>query len=88
MQIVATNKFEQELKRLLEAMLEQLGCVDTKNFKLYLDAIMLNIPTKLHKYKASAFFDDPFIKEIDYNGFKIFIYDQSKQNRVYLLSIA
>ena len=88
MKILVTEKFENELKLILSAMLQQLDCNSTKNFKLYLDTIMLNIPTKLHKYKVSPFFDDKQLKEIDYNGFKIFFYEDSLKKNIILLSIA
>ncbi len=88
MKILTTEKFENELKLILSSMLRQLDCKSTKNFKLYLDTIVLNIPTKLHKYKVSSFFNDKHIKEIDYNGFKIFIYEDSLKKNIVLLSIA
>ena len=88
MQILTTKKFENELRLILSKMLEQLDCQSVKNFKLYLDTIIINIPTKLHKYKVSPFFDDEHIKEIDYNGFKIFIYEDSSSKNIVLLSIA
>ena len=88
MKILATEKFQKELKLILKKMLEQLDCKSVKNFKLYLDTVILNIPTKLHKYKISPFFNDEHIKEIDYNGFKIFIYEDSLKKNIVLLSIA
>lgn len=88
MQILTTKKFENELRLILSKMLEQLDCQSVKNFKLYLDTIIINIPTKMHKYKVSPFFDDEHIKEIDYNGFKIFIYEDSLNKNIVLLSIA
>lgn len=88
MKILVTEKFEKELKTILSQMLEQLDCQNTKNFKLYLDTIVLNIPTKLHKYKISNFFENDNIKEIDYNGFKIFIYEDRSEEVIVLLSIA
>ena len=88
MKIVVTEKFQNELKFILSKMLEQLDCQSTKNFKLYLDTIAINIPTKLHKYKVSSFFNDTYIKEIDYNGFKIFIYEDTLKKNIVLLSIA
>ena len=88
MKILATEKFEEELKLILTKMLEQLDCQSVRNFKLYLDTIVINIPTKLQKYKVSPYFDDEHIKEIDYNGFKIFIYEDSLKKNIVLLSIA
>ncbi len=88
MNILATQKFEEELKLILQKMLEQLDHKSVKNFKLYLDTVILNIPTKLHKYKVSSFFDDPNVKEIDFNGFKIFIYEDKEKKNIVLLSIS
>jgi len=88
MKIVATNRYKEELKIILSALLKQSDFQTTKNFKLYLDTIILNIPTKLHKYKVSSYFDDLHVKEIDYSGFKIFIYEDIKINYIILLSIA
>ena len=88
MKILVSRKFEEELRLILDRMVSQLGCKDTKNFKLYLDTILLNIPTKLHKYKLSPFFENRSIKEIDYNGFKIFIYEDKEKKNIILLSIA
>ncbi len=88
MQILATNRYKEELKLILKALIEQLGHDVAKNFKLYLDTIIINIPTKLHKYKVSPFFENKQIKEIDYNGFKIFICEEKESNYIVLLSIA
>jgi len=88
MKIVATDRFQQELQQILSLMLEQLDCKSVQNFKIYLDTVMLNIPTKLQKYKISPFFNDPHIKEIDFNGFKIFFYEDNLKNNIVLLSIA
>ncbi|NPA66055.1 MAG: hypothetical protein GXO11_04145 [Epsilonproteobacteria bacterium] len=88
MKIVATKRYKKELKIILEALLDQMDFQSAKNFKLYLDTIIINIPTKLHKYKISSFFNDQHVKEIDYSGFKIFIYEDIKQNYIVLLSIA
>ena len=88
MQILISKRFEEDLQMILKQIHTQLGCKDMKNFKLYLDTIIANIPTKLHKYKVSSFFDDENIKEVDYNGFKIFIYEDKMEKNIVLLSIA
>jgi hypothetical protein len=88
MQILVTKRFEDELKLILKTMLQQLDFQTTKNFKLYLDTIIINIPTKLHKYKTSQFFTHNEIKEIDYNGLKIFFYEEKKSKNIVLLSIS
>lgn len=88
MKILVSKRFEEDLQAILAQLHAQLGCKDTKNFKLYLDTIIINIPTKLHKYKVSSFFNDECIKEIDYNGFKIFLYEDKEKKNLLLLSIA
>jgi len=83
MQIVCTTLFEQQLKALLETMAQQ-DFQATKSFKIYLDTIILNMPTKAKKYKKSLYFDDEDIRDIDHQGFLIpFFID--KENDTYLL---
>ena len=86
MNIIVTKRFEDDLKTILSKILEQLDRQSAKNFKLYLDTIILNIPTKLHKYKLSPFFKEENVKEIDYNGLKIFFLED--ENDIVLLSIS
>jgi hypothetical protein len=88
MQILVTKRFEEELKTILTVMLEQLDFQTTKNFKLYLDTIIINIPTKIQKYKTSQFFNHDAIKEIDYSGLKIFFYEEKESKNIVLLSIS
>jgi hypothetical protein len=38
---------------------------------MYLDTIILNMPSKAKKYKKSIYFDDENIKDIDHQGFLI-----------------
>lgn len=87
MQITNSPLYEERLKFILSEMLKQLGYDMTKNFKLYLDTIILNIPTKIEKYKISPFFDDENIKEIDFQGFKIFFYHDAQADNFVILSI-
>ncbi len=88
MKILASKRYEEELKLIFKKLVKQVDHTSAKNFKLYLDTIVLNIPTKLHKYKVSSFFDNPNVKEIDYNGFKIFIYVDDVEENIILLSIS
>jgi len=88
MKIEVTPRYKENLQTILSMMSEQLDYSSIKNFKLYLDTIILNIPTKLHKYKVSSFFDSEEIKEIDFNGFKIFFFEDKNNDKIILLSIA
>jgi hypothetical protein len=83
MQIVCSTLFEQQLKTILEIMVEK-DIQATKSFKIYLDTIILNMPTKAKKYKKSLYFDDENIRDIDHQGFLIpFFIDE--ENDTYLL---
>lgn len=52
---------------------------EVKNFNLYLDTIIVNMHTKVKKYKKSIYFDDENIKDIQNQGFSIpFFIDEGK----------
>ena len=79
-QILSTKSYETQLKVILEKfLLEDMQA--TKKFKLYLDTILVNLPTKVNKYKASPLFDNENIREIPHEGYRIiFFYDKDKNN--------
>jgi len=70
MNILVTPLFQKQLKSILEEFLEY-DIKGTKDFKLYLDTILINLPTKLKKYKKSIYFDDETIKDIEFKEFTI-----------------
>jgi len=83
MQILCTELFEKELKEILEKFAKE-DFAATKNFKMYLDTVIINIPTKAQKYKKSIYFDDDNIRDIEHQGFRIpFLFDE--ENDIYLL---
>ena len=83
MKILCSALYESQLKEILSQMLKQ-DVKSAKDFKLYLDTIVMNVPTKAKKYKKSIFFDDESIKDIEYDGYKIpFYIDEIKS--VYLI---
>ena len=88
MKTIVTTRFQENLQFLLQQLCQQLSFEDAKNFKLYLDTIIINIPTKLHKYKTSSLFNNEHIKEIDFKGLKIFFYHDPNNEKIILLSIA
>ena len=86
MTILCTELFEIELKKILEKFaLDDFEA--TKKFKLYLDTILINIPTKAQKYKKSIYFDDDDIKDIPHEDFTIVFFIDKEQDNYLLLNI-
>ncbi len=84
MNIICSELYETQLKEILESIISEADYKTAKNFKLYLDTIILNIPTKAKKYKTSIYFDDDSIKDIEYEAYTIpFILDE--ENKIYRL---
>ena len=75
MKIVNSPLYTEQLKLIL--LNDFQGDIKAaKSFKLYLDTIILNMPTKAKKYKKSLYFNDENIKDIEHQGFTIpFYYD-------------
>ena len=65
--IKCSELYETQLKEILELYAKE-DFKATKNFKLYLDTVILNMPTKVKKYKKSQFFDDENIKDLECQG--------------------
>lgn len=86
MKILCTQTYEDQLKKILEPMAEE-NFEDTKKFKVYLDTIIINIPTKISKYKQSIYFDDERVKDVEYEGFTVVIYFDEQNNNFLILSI-
>lgn len=84
MNILVTATYEDQLKAIMEDMLQK-DSNSLKGFKMYLDTILLNIPTKDKKYKPSKYFDDEDVKDVEHEGLTIpFYYDQEKHTYVIL----
>ena len=86
MEILATQLFEESLKDILDTYAKE-DFEATKKFKLYLDTIIINIPTKVKKYKKSIYFDDENIKDIPHENFTIVFYFERKTENYLLLDI-
>lgn len=86
MKILCTKTYEQELKDILISM-AKVDLEETKKFKQYLEAIIINIPTKAAKYKKSIYFYDDNVKDIEYEGYTIIFYYDEFQNNYLILSI-
>jgi len=86
MTILCTELFEIELKKILEKFaLDDFEA--TKKFKLYLDTILINMPTKAQKYKKSIYFDDEDIKDIPHEDFTIVFFIDKEQDNYLILNI-
>lgn len=83
MKILSSPLYEEQLKEIL-IKLSKEDFSATKKFKMYLDTIILNMPTKVDKYKKSTLFDNDNIKEIEHEGFLILFYID-EQNSTYLI---
>ena len=83
MDILVTELFEQQLKEILDKRSEE-NLDATKSFKMYLDTILINMPTKANKYKPSRYFEDESIRDIEHQGFIIPFY-RDNENDIYLL---
>jgi len=86
MKIVCSKLYEAQLKIILEEILKE-SFQSAKNFKLYLDTIIINVPTKAKKYKTSTLFNDENIKDIEYEGYKIPFFLNIEENIYLILGI-
>ena len=86
MQVLSSDLYKEQLKEALELVKKQSDA-DVNGFELYLDTIIINMQTKLKKYKKSIYFDDENIKDIQNQGFTIPFYIDEKKKRYILLGI-
>ena len=84
MQILSSTLFQEQLKELFTPYLKS-DLKGIKDFKLYLDTVILNIPSKVNKYKKSIYFDDEDVRDVEHQGYIIpFYLDQESQTYVIL----
>ena len=84
MNILNSRLYEEQLKEILELLIKQ-DYQATKNFKMYLDTVILNMPSKEKKYKQSIYFDNENIKDIEFQGCTIpFLIDYKNNNYIIL----
>ncbi|MEA3229046.1 MAG: hypothetical protein U9P38_08260 [Campylobacterota bacterium] len=86
MNILTSKLYEKQLKDILELVAQQ-DYQSAKNFKMYLDTIILNMPTKEKKYKKSIYFDDENIKDISFQGCTIIFFVDKGNSRYIILGI-
>ncbi len=78
--------FEEQLQEILDA-LEKEDSDRAKSFKLYLDTVIINMHTKIAKYKPSLLFDDTKVKEIENQGYLIPFFGDESNDMYVLLGI-
>lgn len=83
MQILSSKLFETQLKEIFTPYLES-DLKGIKDFKLYLDTVILNMPSKAMKYKKSIYFDDENIRDIEHQGYTIPFY-MDEINDIYII---
>lgn len=86
MEIITSELYDKQLKEILN-LISMHGSEVTKNFKTYLDTIILNIPTKEKKYKKSLYFDDESIKDVEFQGCVIIFLMDKTNNKIVVLGI-
>ena len=86
MEIITSKLYEEQLKDILESLVKE-DYKATKNFKMYLDTIILNMQTKEKKYKKSIYFNDENIKDIQFQGCTIIFLVDKKNNAYVILGI-
>ncbi|WP_455757365.1 hypothetical protein [Sulfurimonas sp.] len=83
MNVLYSELYKEQLKEAIE-LVKLHSEADVKGFELYLDTIIVNMHTKVKKYKKSIYFDDDNIKDIENQGFTIPFYIDEK-NKLYIL---
>ncbi|MDQ7044952.1 MAG: hypothetical protein Q9M32_03440 [Sulfurimonas sp.] len=83
MKVLSSNLYTEQLKDLLKEHNE----ADGKSFKLYLDTIIVNMHTKVRKYKQSVYFDNENIKDIQNQGLTIVFFIDDEEQKYILLGI-
>jgi len=86
MEIICSELYEKQLKDILEPLAKE-NLSFAKKFKMYLDTIIINIPTKVDKYKKSIYFDDENIKDLEYENYTVVFYVEKSNNKYIILGI-
>ncbi len=83
MNILTSPLYEKQLKEIL-ILIAKNDYQVAKQFKTYLDTIILNMQTKEKKYKKSIYFDNENIKDISFQGCTI-VFFVDKSNSCYII---
>ena len=86
MQILSSQLYINQLKEIFTPYLKS-DLKGIKDFKLYLDTVILNAPSKVQKYKKSIYFDNDNIKDIEHQGYTIPFYVDEATDTYVILGI-
>ncbi len=86
MKTLSSGLYKEQLKEAVELVKKQKDAT-LSSFEMYLDTIIVNMHTKIKKYKKSIYFDDDNIKDIQNQGFTIPFYIDKKKGLYILLGI-
>ena len=86
MRIVTSKLFEQQLQNILQLIVTHNPDV-AKGFKTYLDTVILNIPSKVQKYKRSVYFDNDNIKDVEFQGCIVVFHVNEEKNEYFIMGI-
>lgn len=85
-QILSSRLFNEQLEGIL-AVLESEEGGKAKSFKLYLDTVIINMQSKIAKYKPSGCFENEKVKEIENQGYLIPFYCDEADETYILIGI-
>jgi hypothetical protein len=85
-EILSSELYEKQLKEILEPMIQK-DISSAKKFKIYLDTLIVNIPTKAKKYKKSIYFNDENIKDLVYENYTVVFCIENSNTSYILLGI-
>ncbi len=84
MNIFISNLYKDQLQEVLKG-LDETTSGSAKSFKLYLDTVIINMQSKIKKYKQSIYFKNENIRDIENQGYLIpFFIDETKECYVIL----
>lgn len=83
MKILCSELYQEQLKAIVKPYLKS-DLKGIKDFKLYLDTVILNMPSKAKKYKQSVYFDDENIRDIEHQGYTVPFY-MDEENDIYVI---
>jgi len=84
MNVYSSHLYKKQLDEALE-LVKAEDQIKLSSFSMYLDTIIINMHTKIKKYKKSIYFDNENVKDIQNQGFTIvFFIDEHKQRYILL----
>lgn len=84
--IVTSALFDEQLQAIVQT-LEKEDSNRAKSFKLYLDTVIINMQSKIAKYKPSVYLDSEKVKDIENQGYIIPFYSDEAEEIYVLLGI-